>query len=252
MTSTLEPEVGKARRRKEDARLITGRTRWTDNITLPGMLHLAILRSPMAHARIVRIDTSRARELPGIVAVYTASDLDPAAAIALPCAWPITPDMKHPRRPVLAADTVHFAGEGVAIVVARDAYLAQDALEAIDVDYEDLPVVLDMEAALADGAPLVHPELETNRNALWVFDSAEAGTGGDVAGPSTRPPAPTTGSYSPAGSASSGWSRRSWNHGPLWSTRPHRRSRSGRRPRSRTSSGRWPRSPLACPSTSCG
>jgi aerobic carbon-monoxide dehydrogenase large subunit len=180
MTATMEPEVGKARRRKEDARLITGRTRWTDNITLPGMLHLAVLRSPMAHARITRLDVSRARQMPGVVAVYTATDLDPDSAIALPCAWPVTPDMKHPRRPVLAADTVHFAGEGVAVVVARDSYLAHDALEAIDVDYEELPVVLDMEAALADGAPLVHPELETNRNALWVFDSGEAGTGGDV------------------------------------------------------------------------
>ncbi|MFL6144741.1 MAG: xanthine dehydrogenase family protein molybdopterin-binding subunit [Labedaea sp.] len=180
MTATVEPEVGKARLRKEDARLITGRTRWTDNITLPGMLHLAVLHSPLAHARIVRIDTSRAKRMPGVVAVYTATDLDPDATIALPCAWPVTPDMKHPRRPVLAADTVHFAGEGVAIVVARDAYLAQDALEAIDVDYDELPVVLDMEAALADGSPLVHPELETNRNAYWVFDSGEAGTGGDA------------------------------------------------------------------------
>ncbi len=180
MTATIEPEVGKARLRKEDARLITGRTRFTDNITLPGMLHLAVLRSPMAHARIVKIDTSEAKAMPGVVAVYTATDLDPDGTIDLPVAWPITPDMKHPRRPVLAADTVHFAGEGVAIVVARDAYLAQDALEAIDVDYAELPVVLDMEAALADGAPLVHPELETNRNALWVFDSGAAGTGGDI------------------------------------------------------------------------
>jgi carbon-monoxide dehydrogenase large subunit len=180
MTATIEPEVGRARRRKEDARLITGRTRWTDNITLPGMLHMAILRSPLAHARITRLDTSRAKELPGVIGVFTAADLDPDGAINLPVGWPITPDMKHPRRPVLAADTVHFAGEGVAVVVARDAYLAHDALEAIDVDYDELPVVLDMEAALADGAPLVHPELETNRNALWVFDSGAAGTGGDI------------------------------------------------------------------------
>jgi carbon-monoxide dehydrogenase large subunit len=180
MTATIEPEVGKARRRKEDARLITGRTRWTDNLTLPGMVHLAVLRSPMAHARIIRMDTARAKQMPGVIAVYTAADLDPDGAIGLPCAWPVTPDMKHPRRPVLAADTVHFAGEGVAVVVARDAYLAHDALEAIDVDYEELPVVLEMEAALAEGAPLVHPELETNRNALWIFDSGQAGTGGDV------------------------------------------------------------------------
>src|SRR5204863_7091185 len=84
-------EVGRARRRKEDARLITGRTRWTDNIQLPGMLHLAVLRSPLAHARITRLDVSRARQLPGVVAVYTATDLDPESAIALPCAWPVTP-----------------------------------------------------------------------------------------------------------------------------------------------------------------
>ncbi|WP_020666696.1 xanthine dehydrogenase family protein molybdopterin-binding subunit [Amycolatopsis nigrescens] len=180
MTSTLEPEVGKSRLRKEDARLITGRTRWTDNLTLPGMLHLAVLRSPMAHARISSIDVTEAKRAPGVVAVYTATDLDPDGSVALPCAWPITPDMKHPRRPILAADTVNFAGEGVAVVAARTAAEAQDALELIDVDYEELPVVLGLENALAEGAPLVHEELGTNRNALWVFDSAEAGSGGSV------------------------------------------------------------------------
>jgi carbon-monoxide dehydrogenase large subunit len=184
MTSTIEPdtghEIGKARRRKEDPHLITGRTRWTDNISLPGMLHLAILRSPMAHATITDIDTSAARSMPGVLGVYTAADVDPDGAIGMPCAWPITPDMKSPRRPMLAAGTVNFAGEGVAVVVARSAYEADDALSAIDVDYEELPVVLDMEAALADGAALVHPDLGTNRNAVWTFDSGAAGTGEDV------------------------------------------------------------------------
>jgi carbon-monoxide dehydrogenase large subunit len=180
VTSTIEPEVGRARTRKEDARLITGRTRWTDNMTLPGLLHLAVLRSPFAHARINSIDTTEAKSKPGVVAVYTAADLDPAGAIGMPCAWPITPDMKSPRRPVLAADTVNFAGEGVAVVVARSKAEATDALEAIDVDYEELPVVLGLENALAEDAPLVHEELGTNRNALWVFDSAEAGSGGNV------------------------------------------------------------------------
>ncbi|MDQ0379648.1 xanthine dehydrogenase family protein molybdopterin-binding subunit [Amycolatopsis thermophila] len=180
MTSTIEPEVGKARTRKEDARLITGRTRWTDNITLPGMLHVAILRSPFAHARINSIDTAPARDMPGVVAVYTARDLDPDSAIGMPCAWPITPDMKQPRRPVLAADQVNFAGEGVAVVVARSKAEAADALEAIDVDYEELPVVLGLENAIAEDAPLVHEELGTNKQATWVFDSAEAGTGENV------------------------------------------------------------------------
>ncbi|MEV4053986.1 molybdopterin cofactor-binding domain-containing protein [Amycolatopsis sp. NPDC049688] len=180
MTATIEPEVGKSRRRKEDERLITGRTRWTDNITLPGLLHLAVLRSPFAHAKIVSIDTSAAKSAPGVIAVYTAQDLDPEGAVGMPCAWPITPDMKAPRRPVLAAGTVNFAGEGVAVVVARSSAEAHDALEAIDVEYDELPVILDMEAAIADGAPLVHEDLGTNTSAVWKFDSAEAGTGGNV------------------------------------------------------------------------
>ncbi|VVJ20078.1 Aerobic carbon monoxide dehydrogenase (quinone) [Amycolatopsis camponoti] len=180
MTATIEPEVGKSRRRKEDERLITGRTRWTDNITLPGLLHMAVLRSPFAHAKIVSIDTSAAKGASGVVAVYTAKDLDPDSAIGMPCAWPITPDMKAPRRPVLASDTVNFAGEGVAVVVARSSSEAHDALEEIDVEYDELPVILDMEAAIADGAPLVHEDLGTNTSAVWKFDSAEAGTGGNV------------------------------------------------------------------------
>lgn len=180
MTATIEPEVGKSRRRKEDERLITGRTRWTDNIALPGLLHMAVLRSPFAHAKIVSIDTSAAKGASGVVAVFTAKDLDPDGAIGLPCAWPITPDMKAPRRPVLAADTVNFAGEGVAVVVARSSAEAHDALEEIDVEYDELPVILDMEAAIADGAPLVHEDLGTNTSAVWKFDSAEAGTGGNV------------------------------------------------------------------------
>ncbi|MET7989375.1 molybdopterin cofactor-binding domain-containing protein [Amycolatopsis sp. NPDC005232] len=180
MTATIEPEVGKARVRKEDERLITGRTRWTDNITLPGMLHLAVLRSPMAHAKITSLDVSAAKDAPGVVAVYTARDLDPDGSVSMPCAWPISPDMKAPRRPVLADGQVNFAGEGIAVVVARSAGEAHDALEAIEVEYDELPVVLDMEAALAEGAPLVHEDLGTNKNALWIFDSAEAGTGGNV------------------------------------------------------------------------
>ncbi|MGQ0717624.1 MAG: xanthine dehydrogenase family protein molybdopterin-binding subunit [Pseudonocardiales bacterium] len=182
MTTTAQPataEFGRARKRKEDARLITGRTRWTDNITLPGMLHLAVVRSPLSHAKITRINTDAAKQLPGVHGVFTATDLG-AEGIGLPCAWPVTPDMKAPLSPPLASDTVHFAGEGVAIVVARDAASARDAADAVEVDYDARQPVLDMEAALADGATLVHPELGTNRNALWVFDSAAVGSGGNV------------------------------------------------------------------------
>jgi aerobic carbon-monoxide dehydrogenase large subunit len=179
MTATAEPEVGKARRRKEDEHLITGRTRWTDNLVLPGMQHLAILRSPLAHARITGIDTSEARSMPGVVAVFTGADLA-AEQGSLPCAWPITEDMKAPPAPSLAVDTVNFAGDAVAVVVARSTYEAHDALEAIVVDYDELPVVLDLQSAVADGADLVHPDLGTNVSAVWTFDSAEAGSGGDV------------------------------------------------------------------------
>ena len=179
MTATAEPEIGKARRRKEDEHLITGRTRWTDNLVLPGMQHLAILRSPLAHARITGIDTTDARSMPGVVAVFTGADLAGEQG-SLPCAWPITEDMKAPPAPSLAVDTVNFAGEAVAVVVARSAYEAHDALEAIVVDYDELPVVLDLAGAVADGADLVHPDLGTNVSAVWTFDSAEAGSGGDV------------------------------------------------------------------------
>ena len=178
-TTTSEREFGKARRRKEDARLITGRTRWTDNITLPGMLHVAMLRSPLAHARITSVDTSAARTAPGVVGAWSGPELAGSEA-GLPCAWPITEGMASPTHPAIAQDAVTFAGEVVAVVVARSAAEAQDAVDLVDVEYEELPVVLDLEAALAEEAPLAHPELGTNENATWEFDSAAAGTGEDV------------------------------------------------------------------------
>lgn len=182
MTSTAEPrtesELGRARRRKEDEHLVTGRTHWTDNIVLPGMLHAAILRSPFAHARITHIDVDEAKKQPGVVAVYTGADLAEEQG-SLPCAWQITEDMLTPPAPALAVGTVRFAGEAVAVVVARTYYEAHDALDAIDVDYDDLPVVLDL-AAAADDTVVLHPDLGTNRSAKWVFDSAEAGSGSNV------------------------------------------------------------------------
>ncbi|GAA2638685.1 molybdopterin-dependent oxidoreductase [Dactylosporangium fulvum] len=180
MTAVIEPEVGNARKRKEDARLITGRTRWTDNITLPGMLHLAILRSPHAHARIVSVDVSAALREPNVVAAFSGADVADVQG-SLPCAWPVTEDIVHPVRPPLAVDAVRHHGEAVAVVVARDRNSAVDALEAIEVTYEPLPAVLDLAAAAEEGADLVHPDKGTNRSYTWIFDSADAGTGGSVA-----------------------------------------------------------------------
>ncbi|NGN63080.1 xanthine dehydrogenase family protein molybdopterin-binding subunit [Streptomyces sp. A7024] len=162
MTTSSEPEIGRARLRKEDARLITGQTNWTDNITAPGLLHLAILRSPMAHARLDRVDVAAARERPGVIAAFSGADLA-AEQGSLPCAWPVTEDIVLPDHPPVAVDEVRYAGDPVAVVVARDAYAAADALEAIEVDYTPLDPVLDLEAALADDSPLVHADKDTNR-----------------------------------------------------------------------------------------
>jgi aerobic carbon-monoxide dehydrogenase large subunit len=180
MTAVLEPEVGRARLRKEDQRLLTGRTMWTENVVLPGMLHLAILRSPVAHARISNLDVGPALDRPNVLAAFGGADVADVQG-SLPCAWPVTEDMVHPDHPPLAVSEVRHVGEAVAVVVARDRTSAVDALEAIEVEYEPLPVVLDLEAAVADGAPLVHSAAGTNACYTWVFDSAEAGTGRAVA-----------------------------------------------------------------------
>jgi carbon-monoxide dehydrogenase large subunit len=176
-------EIGRDRRRKEDERLITGRTRWTDNLTLPGMLHLAMVRSPFAHARITSIDTSAAKQAPNVVAVYTGADLGESQGVNIN-AWPITPEQVAPTHVPMPTDRVAFAGETVAVVVARSAAEARDAAELVDVEYEELPAALDLKEAAAatqeNGGALAHPDLGTNKSAYWVFDSAEAGTGGSV------------------------------------------------------------------------
>jgi carbon-monoxide dehydrogenase large subunit len=165
VTDTATPSsghIGDAPVRKEDAKLVTGQTTWTDNITFPGMLYVAALRSPMAHARINSVDVSAALEQPGVVAALTGADLADDWAGPLPCAWPVTPDMIHPDHWPVAKDEVRYVGDAVAVVVARDRFAATDALEHIMVDYEPLDAVVDMEAALADGAPLVHGDQDSN------------------------------------------------------------------------------------------
>ena len=171
-------EIGAARKRKEDRRLITGRTRWTDNLVLPGMLHLAMVRSPFAHARISAIDTSEAASAPGVVGVYTGADLADNQGVNIN-AWPVTADQVAPTHLPVVVDHVACAGEIVAVVVARSQRAARDAAEKVDVDYDELPAVLDAREALTD-AVLAHPDLGTNKSSFWKLDSKEAGTGGDV------------------------------------------------------------------------
>src|SRR5216110_420956 len=143
----LKGFVGESIKRKEDDRFIRGKGTYVDDITLPGMLHMAILRSPFAHARIRSIDASAAQALPGVVAVVTGELL---AQHKL--AW--MPTLSGDTQAVLATDKVRMQGQEVACVVADDPYVAHDALELIDVDYEPLPVVTTPQQALEDGAPV--------------------------------------------------------------------------------------------------
>ncbi|MGH3304735.1 MAG: xanthine dehydrogenase family protein molybdopterin-binding subunit [Streptosporangiaceae bacterium] len=175
MTATQEApaaELGRARLRKEDARLLTGQTNWTDNIKLPGMLHMAFARSPLAHAKIRRVDVSAARGMPGVIAVFSGADFA-AEQGSLPCAWPVTEDIVIPAHPPMAVDEVRYVGEAVAVVVARDRYVAADAVAAIDVDYDPLPPVLDMRTALTADAPKVHEA--GNKSYEWVFANGDIG-----------------------------------------------------------------------------
>ena len=156
-----ERAVGAPLRRKEDDRLITGRTRWTDSVVAPGMLHAALLRSPMAHARIARVDVSAALGCAGVVAAYSGADLVDDMG-GLPTAWTVSADLKTPPHHPVARDKVRYVGDAVAVVVATSRAAAVDALEAVEVDYEPLPAVLDMEAALADGSAQVHEDIGGN------------------------------------------------------------------------------------------
>jgi len=184
MTATESPptaNVGTSQPRKEDARLVTGQTRWTDNLTPPGTLYVAILRSPMAHARLTKVDVSAALERPRVIAAFSGTDLRDEWAAPMPMAWQVTEDVVVPDHFPVAVDAVHYVGDAVAVVVAEDRATAADALEAIDVEYEPLPAVTDMEEALRDEI-LANEQTGTNRCFLYsqdhgqvdeVFDAAD-------------------------------------------------------------------------------
>jgi len=165
---------GSGIRRREDPRLITGSATYTDDITLPGMVHAAMLRSQHAHAKITKIDTSEATSAPGVLAVYTGVDID-GALEPVPCAWLLPDsDLKIAAYPAIAKDIVRYTGDIVAVVVADDQYQAYDALDLIKVDYEPLPSVINPEAAAKPDAPQLHPDIEGNQAFHWVV------SGGDV------------------------------------------------------------------------
>ncbi|HET9724644.1 MAG TPA: molybdopterin cofactor-binding domain-containing protein [Actinomycetota bacterium] len=167
--ATTETYVGSTVLRKEDPELLTGQASYVDNQTMPGMLWMAVVRPPYVHARITGIDTSAAKAMPGVVGVFTAEDLDLGA---LPFVWPITEDIKVPVHYPLAKDKIRFHGDAVAVVVAETRGLARDAAEAVHAQVEELPAVTDPEAAMVDGAPILHEDLGTNVTVHWSHGGA--------------------------------------------------------------------------------
>lgn len=168
--------VGKALRRKEDPRLITGRATYVDDLTLPAQLYAALVRSPEAHARIVSIDASAAKERDDVVAVYTGADLDLASG--LPMAWvPPGIEVNCPEHWPLAKDTVKHVGDPVALVLGTDRYSVNDAAEDVLVEYDPLPAVTDIKAALQDGSPLVHEQFGTNQSHQWSLGGGDLEAG---------------------------------------------------------------------------
>jgi aerobic carbon-monoxide dehydrogenase large subunit len=164
--------LGEKVKRREDARLITGRGRFTDDIQLPGMLFAAILRSPHAHARIVSINVEEAVNQPGVVAIYTGKDLEGKLG-TIPTAWlPPGSDIKPVPHHALAVDHVRYTGDGVALVIAETRYGARDALDFIDVTYEVLPGVVNQEEAMDAAAPLLHSDAPGNVAFHWRAGNA--------------------------------------------------------------------------------
>ncbi len=167
--------VGQRLKRTEDPRLITGTSHYVDDLTLPGMVHAHILRSMYAHARIKSLNTEQARRAPGVLAVLTGKDV--AGKIgSVPCAAAL-PDLKVPHHPVLALGKVRYVGEPVAVVVAVGPYQARDAVDLIEVDYEPLEAVVDPEASIKSGAPILHEEWDNNLAFTHSYESGDVEAG---------------------------------------------------------------------------
>ncbi len=165
--------VGTSVKRREDPRFIQGKGRYVANLSLPGMTHVAVKRSPYAHARIRGIDASAALEMEGVLRVFTGQDFKDGGCGSLPCGW-LVPDTQVPDRPIVVIDRVRHVGDSVAVVVAENPYVAADAIEAIDVDYEPLPVTVDARGATDEDAVQVHEEIEGNVSYTWGLGDEEA------------------------------------------------------------------------------
>src|SRR5271169_6512707 len=170
MTDIGHPYVGRSLLRREDRRLLIGQGQFVADLVLPRMLHAVLVRSPVAHARIRAVDLSRAAAAPGVAAALNGADLIqmlppvPEGQISLPKKWTTVVQHKflNPRQPLLAHDKVRHVGEAVAVIVAESRYQAEDAAELVTLDLDELPAVIDPEAALRPDASLIHERFATN------------------------------------------------------------------------------------------
>src|SRR5215468_6308470 len=161
--------VGQAMKRKEDPRLVSGTSTYVDDVVLPGMLHMAVTRSIHAHARIKHIDVSKAQKFPGVVSVVTGEEVA-AHCGPIPCVASV-PNMKNAMRQLLAVGKVRFVGEPIAAVVAENKYIARDAADLIEIDYEPLPAVVNPEKAMEDGSPRLYDEFSDNIGYSFGFET---------------------------------------------------------------------------------
>ena len=163
--------IGDATKRREDVRFLSGTGNYTDDINVAGQAYVHFLRSDVAHGKITGLDTAAAEGMPGVLRIFTGKDFEGVGGI--PCGWQVTDKhgepMQEPAHPVLAQGKVRHVGDPIAAVVAETREQARDAAEAIEVDIEDLPAVMDMKAALEDGAPKVHDDLSSNLCFDWGF-----------------------------------------------------------------------------------
>ena len=184
MSDSGTPFIGRSLLRREDRRLLTGQGQFVADLVLPGMLQAVFVRSPLAHARIRGVDLSRAAVMPGVASVLSGIELAqllppvPEGQISLPSKWTTVVQHKflNPREPLLAHDKVRHVGEAVAVIVAETRYQAEDAAEQVSLDLEELPAVVDPEAALLPGAPIVHDRYDTNLIGSFSVGKGDAAT----------------------------------------------------------------------------
>ena len=166
--------IGSPVKRREDQALLTGRGTYVDNMAPVGTVSMVVVRSPYAHARVKSVDLTAARGAEGVVAAFSAADLSGDWKAAMPCAWPVTEDMKNPPHYPLT-DVARYQGDGVAVVIAESRAQAKDAAELVEIDWEPLDAIVDVGKALEDGAPLAHPDLGTNECYVWRLDTDATG-----------------------------------------------------------------------------